>query len=130
MPPSTAQQLASWGVPIPPGVGPTEVLAVHPTQIYEVTAMLAVFWLLWRLRTHRHALGWRFAVYLGLAGLERFLVEFVRAKDDRFLGTFTLAQLASIGVILVGIALLVHWWRDDGYALSPLPQVLKQPRAG
>ena len=34
------------------------------------------------------------------AGIERFLVEILRAKDDRLLGPFTLAQLTS--VILVG----------------------------
>ena len=28
-------------------------------------------------------MGWRFGVYLVLAGAERFLIEFVRAKDDR-----------------------------------------------
>jgi phosphatidylglycerol:prolipoprotein diacylglycerol transferase len=49
-----------------------------------------------------------FGVYLMLAGIERFLVEFVRAKDDRFLGPFTIAQLASL--ILVAIGALV-WSR-------------------
>jgi prolipoprotein diacylglyceryltransferase len=50
-------------------------------------------------------------VYCVLAGLERFAVEFVRAKDDRLLGPFTLAQLTS--VILVGIGIyLLQAWRD------------------
>ena len=29
-------------------------------------------------------------------GIERFLVEIVRAKDDRFFGPFTVAQLISV----------------------------------
>jgi prolipoprotein diacylglyceryltransferase len=37
--------------------------------------------------------------------VERFLIEILRAKDDRFLGPFTLAQLTS--VILVGVGIWV-----------------------
>jgi prolipoprotein diacylglyceryltransferase len=35
-------------------------------------------------------------------GLERAFVEIFRAKDDRFFGPVTLAQLISLGVVLVG----------------------------
>jgi phosphatidylglycerol:prolipoprotein diacylglycerol transferase len=40
-----------------------------------------------------------------LLGVERFFVEFVRAKDDRFLGPFTIAQLISVILIIAGIVL-------------------------
>lgn len=126
LPPSTGQMLARWGVDLPPGTQPTDVLAVHPTQLYEVAAMLFVFWLLWRLRNHRHATGWLFGLYLTLAGLERFLVEFVRAKDDRMIGSFTLAQVTSVGLILVGAFLLWRWWEDDGFRVEPAPGVLRK----
>jgi phosphatidylglycerol:prolipoprotein diacylglycerol transferase len=113
-PPSTAQNLAhEFKVVLPPGTQPSDVLAVHPTQLYEVGLMLLAFWLLWRLRRHQRAAGWLFGVYLVLAGLERFLVEFVRAKDDRILGRFTLAQAVSIALVLLGVALLARWWRQD-----------------
>src|ERR687898_123400 len=36
-------------------------------------------------------------------GIERSLIEILRAKDDRFLGPFTLAQLTSVVLIAVGI---------------------------
>ena len=39
-------------------------------------------------------------IVVALMALERFLVEFVRAKDDRLLGGFTIAQLISIAVIV------------------------------
>src|SRR5262245_29855686 len=61
-------------VPTPPGV------EVHPTPVYETLAMLAVAALLWRWRD-RFAPGVLFAIYLVLAGLERFLVEFVRRNE-------------------------------------------------
>jgi phosphatidylglycerol:prolipoprotein diacylglycerol transferase len=51
-------------------------------------------------------MGWLFGVYLACAGAERFLVEFLRAKDDRLLAGFTLAQLASVLVVGVGLVLL------------------------
>ena len=42
-------------------------------------------------------------VYLVFAGVERFLIEILRAKDDRFLGPFTLAQLTSVILVAIGI---------------------------
>jgi phosphatidylglycerol:prolipoprotein diacylglycerol transferase len=104
LPPTTAANLGSqFGLTLPPDVAPSTVLAVHPTQLYEVAAMLGVFMLLWRLRLRPQPLGWLFGVYLMLAGAERFLVEFLRAKDDRFFGPFTLAQLTSAVVITTGV---------------------------
>src|SRR5256886_16861508 len=82
-------------VVFPPGTNPNDIVAVHPTQVYETTLMMLAFWLLWRLRDHHHATGWRFGGYLVLAGAERFLVGGVRAKDDRPLGPLTPARATS-----------------------------------
>lgn len=132
LPPSTVMNLQAMGVDFPAGTDPMQVLAVHPTQIYETVFMLLVFWWLWRQRHHGHAVGWLFAWYLALAGVERFLVELVRAKDDRLLGPFTLAQATSVLLMVVGGLLLVKW-RDPGNAPLPaLPESLrpKQPVRG
>ncbi len=80
-----------------------QIVPVHPTQLYEVALSTLIFLFLWRIRRHDHAKGWLFMVWLTLAGTERFLVEFLRAKDDRFLGMFTLAQMFSLGAIAVGV---------------------------
>jgi phosphatidylglycerol:prolipoprotein diacylglycerol transferase len=120
LPPSTAGNLHQlFGIPISPGLDPSTVLAVHPTQLYEVAAMLIAFAILWALRKRGHPVGWLFGLYLVFAGVERFLVEFVRAKDDRFLGSFTLAQLTSVIVVALGILLLTLWRR----ASDPPPAV-------
>ncbi len=108
IPPTTASSLAEFGYRIPEGVAPTDVLAVHPTMLYETAVMTAVFMVLWRLRRRPGATGWLFGLYLMAAGAERFLVEFLRAKDDRLLGSFTVAQLTSLVVVLVGAAVLVR----------------------
>jgi phosphatidylglycerol:prolipoprotein diacylglycerol transferase len=114
LPPSTAGNLEHlFGVPVPPGTDPSTVLAVHPTQLYETGIMLVAFAILWRLRRNGRPIGWLFGVYLIFAGLERFFVEILRAKDDRFLGPFTLAQLTSVVLVAIGAALVAAWQRGD-----------------
>lgn len=109
LPPSTAGNLAAqFGVTVPADLPPTAVLAVHPTQLYEVAIMLAVFMVLWRWRTAARPLGWLFGVYLAFAGIERFLVEILRAKDDRLLGPFTLAQATSALVVAAGALVMLR----------------------
>jgi len=106
MPPSTVANLRDqFHVALPADLDPSTVLAVHPTQIYEAILMLAAFAVLWSLRGRDKGTGWLFGLYLVLAGTERFVIEVLRAKDDRFLGPFTIAQLVS--VILIGIGLTV-----------------------
>lgn len=80
-----------------------QVVPVHPTQLYEVGMSTLIFFVLWRLRGAKRAAGWLFMLWLILAGIERFIVEFFRAKDDRFLGPLTLAQMFSIGIVIVGV---------------------------
>jgi phosphatidylglycerol:prolipoprotein diacylglycerol transferase len=103
-PPSTAAALEhQFHIAIPSGTAPDQVMAVHPTQLYEIALMFAIFVFLWRIREHKHGAAWLFGVYLVLSATERFLVEFLRAKDDRFFTPFTLAQLLSVGVVLLGM---------------------------
>ncbi|HLB55298.1 MAG TPA: prolipoprotein diacylglyceryl transferase [Gemmatimonadales bacterium] len=119
LPPTTAGSLAAnYGVPIPPGATAETLLAVHPTQLYEALVMIGVFMVLWRLRKHTRGTGWLFGVYLVLAGTERFLVEFVRAKEDRLLGDFTLAQLTAVAIVALGV-ILVGVWKDKAVAPGP-----------
>jgi phosphatidylglycerol:prolipoprotein diacylglycerol transferase len=110
LPPSTAGNLHQlFGVPVPQGIDPSTVMTVHPTQLYEVAAMLIAFAILWSLRKGGRPVGWLFGLYLIFAGVERFLVEIVRAKDDRFLGPFTIAQLTSVILVVIGLVLISVW---------------------
>jgi phosphatidylglycerol:prolipoprotein diacylglycerol transferase len=114
-PPSTAESLQrNFGIPMEPGVDPNTVIAVHPTQIYEVTLGLMMFFFLWRLRGHKHAEGWLFGVYCILAGIERFIIEFFRAKDDlNFLGPLTAAQTIALGFLVVGAGIVAARWNTS-----------------
>jgi phosphatidylglycerol:prolipoprotein diacylglycerol transferase len=65
---------------------------------------------LWRLRD-RLPNGLLFALYLLLAGTERFLVEFIRRNSDVAIG-LTQAQLISLVMMIVGgVWLLVAFRR-------------------
>lgn len=124
LPPSTALNMQQqFGVPVAPGTDPATVLAVHPTQLYEAVLMLGAFALLWRLRTAPRPMGWLFGVYLVLAGIERFVMEIFRAKDDRFFGPLTIAQVVSICLVIVGTVILTTFRKDD--QLPPGPYLEK-----
>ncbi|MFN2565256.1 MAG: prolipoprotein diacylglyceryl transferase [Gemmatimonadaceae bacterium] len=125
-PPSTARNLEQqFGVDVAAGVSPDTVLAVHPTQLYETALGLVMFFILWRLRGHKHAEGWLFGLYLILGGVERFLIEFLRAKDDRILGPLTVAQGISLALVLVGVAVMAWRWLprpgSPGIYAAPTP---------
>ena len=115
LPPSTAGNLAAFGVAVPPGTDPSTVLAVHPTQLYEVGLMFLAFMVLWRWRRKDWGTGALFGAYLMMAGVERFFVEVFRAKDDRFLAGFTVAQLTSVTILVVG-AVIFSRLRSAGVA--------------
>ncbi len=97
-----------WAMSYPDGTVPTD-RTVHPTPIYETLAMGLCAWLLWQLRDRVRA-GVLFALYLMYAGVERFLVEFLRRNSVDAIG-LTTAQLESIVIFTAGalwIAIVVR----------------------
>lgn len=121
LPPTTAYELRKFGVEVDPSIPGDMVLRVHPTQLYESAAGLIIFGVLFMLARKPHPAGRIFALFLVLAGIERFAVEFVRAKDDRFLGDFTIAQLISVILVLIGVILLLRRPRSIIAADAPAP---------
>lgn len=113
-PPSTVQNMqALFGIKAPPGTGPDTLLSVYPTQLFETVLGFIMFFILWRYRDHKHAEGWLFGLYLVLAGIERFLIEFLRAKDDRFFGPLTAAQVIGLALAALG-AVWMQMRKDVG----------------
>jgi phosphatidylglycerol:prolipoprotein diacylglycerol transferase len=107
-PATTARALRDFGVRVDPAIPDDVILRVHPTQIYESLAALLMFAILMWVVRKPHRKGRAFAFFLIMMGIERFLVEIVRAKDDRFLGPFTIAQLISVILIIIGSAMLAQ----------------------
>ncbi|MFQ5658504.1 MAG: prolipoprotein diacylglyceryl transferase [Candidatus Methylomirabilales bacterium] len=89
------------GVPYGPGV------RVHPTPIYELIQSLIVFGILWALRKKGYADGGIFWLYLVLAGLARFTVEFWRVNPILGFG-MTEAQWFSLPLTLLGAFLFSY----------------------
>lgn len=116
-PPSRVDILESqFGITVDPALIEKygQVVPVHPTQLYEVGISTAFFVLLWRMRKHDHRKGWLFLVWLVLAGIERFFIEFFRAKDDRYFGIFTMAQLTSTLLVTGGLIGLFRFRMSGG----------------
>ena len=119
LPPTTATAMRDhFGITVDPALIERygEVLPVHPTQLYETGMSTLIFLLLWRLRGHGHRAGWLFMAWLALAGVERFVVEVFRAKDDRFFGVLTLAQVISLVLVGVGVVWMSKLGRGRGAA--------------
>lgn len=112
-PPSTAGYLRSIGVDVPASIPDAAVLAVHPTQLYETAAALLLFAVLWRVARMNLRPGRLFALFLVFYGIERFLIEFVRAKSDRVLLGLSTSQLMSLLLLGVGAYL---WQRISSSA--------------
>jgi phosphatidylglycerol:prolipoprotein diacylglycerol transferase len=104
LPPTTAGAMREvFGLDIPAEVGADQLLAVHPTQLYETAAALIIWRIGLKLIRERKASGSVIAVVTGLLAIERFAIEFLRAKDDRFFGAFTLAQMISLVVLVLAV---------------------------
>ncbi len=89
-----------WAMTFPATSG--DMLPRHPTQAYEMLALLAIFAILtWYYNRPGRADGLVMVWYGYLYGVARFLIEYVR-DDDRggvFLGHFSISQVVSLGVI-------------------------------
>jgi phosphatidylglycerol---prolipoprotein diacylglyceryl transferase len=85
---------------------------VFPTPLYETTAMVAVFAILWALRKRITIPGMIFFIYLALIAIERFMVEKIRVnvRHEGFLG-MTQAELISVAFLLIAAAGAVFCWR-------------------
>jgi len=106
-----------WGIAFPEGLPPTTV-RVHPTQLYEIGATLVIFALLvWVISPRFKREGPLMFAYAILAGVERFLVEFIRTNEGVALG-LTQQQWISIAMVVVGAAGV--WWFETHGRMRPV----------
>lgn len=110
LPETTAGNLRQiFHLAIPSSVPDDALVRVHPTQLYE-TALAVAIWgfSIWLFKRRQRPGAVALAV-LALLAIERFVIEFLRAKDDRFFGSFTLAQVISLAVLLAVLAVAGYW---------------------
>ena len=108
-----------WAVAFPHGIDPVNY-PVHPTMLYETIVAVGIAILLWRRSapaTNRLLrAGQITGEYLVLSGVARFLVEFIRINPKLYWG-LTNAQVASIGSVIAGVALVVYARRHSVAAI-------------
>ena len=90
-----------WACSFPDGLPPTDI-AVHPTQLYEMSAYFIIFIYLTFLKNKRFYKGQIMFEYLFLAGFARFMVEFIRT-NPKYLFGLSGAQHISILMMIAGI---------------------------
>jgi phosphatidylglycerol:prolipoprotein diacylglycerol transferase len=117
-----------WGMSFPNGLVPT-MQRVHPTPIYELIAALIIGWILWvrsKPENPRSA-GEITGEYLVLSGFARFLVEFIRINPKLYWGMSN-AQVAAVGSVLAGIALVLWARRTRKDVVLPQPVVVESAK--
>lgn len=113
-----------------------ETLPMHPTQIYEALAYLAIFFLLahlyWRTKLAEQKRGVIFGLFLILLFAVRFAIESIKLpQEDWELGlALNMGQMLSIPFIVAGGAIL--WWalRRPAEPYADMPRAGGQPGKG
>ncbi|MEK7262968.1 MAG: prolipoprotein diacylglyceryl transferase [Bacteroidota bacterium] len=99
----------------PDGIIPDN-LPCHPTPVYEFLICALLFFVMWKMRSKISASGKMFALYLLLAGAERFMIEFIRINERIYFG-LSEAQLISAGIFILGI---LFWNRNTDFNNHPV----------
>jgi phosphatidylglycerol:prolipoprotein diacylglycerol transferase len=90
-------------------VGTPLGVALHPTQLYEAGAELAILIvLLTTERKGRAFAGRTFWTYLLLYAVSRFIIEFYRGDDRGTVGMFSTSQFISLLLAPLAIGMLVY----------------------
>ena len=111
-----------WAISFPNGIPPTTtntfsdlypwvdisaydpgVITVHPTQLYEAIICFILFLILWKYRKSTKIKDILFFLYLFLAGVERFFIEFIRTNQKYVFELFSGAQVISVMMIIIGL---------------------------
>lgn len=93
-----------WAMEFPDGSPPTQFgIRVQPTQLYESFSSLLIFALLMLVRKKLKRDWALTCLYVALAGMERFLVEFVRANRT---GQSQQQILALVTALVAGAAFI------------------------
>ena len=96
-----------YGKPVAWGIFfPVHEARLHPTQLYECAGLFLAFFILKYAQTKPHRQGMIFVLYLWLAAIERFAVEFFRADHDHLWWGLSLFQYIALGIFVIGLVLL------------------------
>lgn len=97
-------------------------VGVFPTPIYEAIACILLFGLMWAMRTKLKYPLHMFALYLVIAGVERFFVELIRVNSKYDWGFIqpTQAEIISVVLVVAGLGIFL-FYRPQNERLDKLP---------
>ncbi len=75
---------------------------LHPAQLYSTATLLIIFFILKKFRTSSRRQGETFALYLILAAIQRFGVEFFRGDHETLVLGLSVFQWVTVGIFLTG----------------------------
>lgn len=95
---------SSGVIPTPPGV------LVYPTPLYESAICFIILWLLFKAEksTFFEMPFRRFALYLGLLGMERFSIEFLRINPKIAAALLSEAQVIALILMIISLFLFLR----------------------
>ena len=108
-----------WGFEYtnPNTFGPLNV-PVQPASLYELLISLALFVLLWNLRTRVHPAGMLAMIYIVLYSVSQFFIFFLR-DNIVILGGLKQAQVTSLVVIVLALPVIAYLLRTERQAGRP-----------
>ena len=86
----------------------THGVHVHPTQLYEITALLCIMLLIFFLKKRQQFKGQLFLTYIILYALARNILELFRGDKRGFIIEKYLSHSQFIGIILILITLFIY----------------------
>lgn len=111
-----------------------ETVPMHPTQIYEALAYLAIFFLLahlyWRTKLAVQKRGVIFGLFLILLFAVRFLIESIKLPQEAWeqMMVLNMGQLLSIPFIIAGGAILLWALRRPAQLYESMPLAKNAPK--
>ena len=111
-----------------------ETVPMHPTQIYEAVAYLAIFFLLahlyWRTKLAEEKRGVIFGIFLILLFLVRLLVESIKLPQEAWEQNMALnmGQILSIPFIIAGGVILLWALRRPAQPYTNMPLAKNAPK--
>ena len=111
-----------------------ETVPMHPTQIYEALAYLAIFFLLahlyWRTKLAEEKRGVIFGLFLILLFLVRLLIESIKMPQEAWEQNMALnmGQILSIPFIIAGGVILLWALRRPAQPYTDLPLAKNAPK--
>ncbi|MDE1920963.1 MAG: prolipoprotein diacylglyceryl transferase [Candidatus Omnitrophica bacterium] len=95
---------------------PVHHARLYPTQLFECAMLFVIFLVLKKAQSKPHMAGFIFVLYLWLAAVERFVVEFFRGDTVPTGTPLSLAQYVAIGVFISGLVLLKVFKKNEANA--------------